>query len=122
MDGYAAPQIHTHALTFNLTERENGQHRALQPHSLFASQQFATAMYQSELIYRLPQLGYEIIAGRSGAPEAQRVHTGVSGRIQSSEPADFGNILSAPAGTGNRRPRLRHIQRAIERKFIRSVK
>ena len=46
-----------------------GEYRALQPQSLFASQQFATAIYQSELTYRLRQLGYEITAGRSGAPE-----------------------------------------------------
>jgi conjugative relaxase-like TrwC/TraI family protein len=69
VDGYAAPQLHTHAVIFNMTERETGEYRALQPQSLFASQQFATAIYQSELTYRLRQLGYEITAGRSGAPE-----------------------------------------------------
>jgi conjugative relaxase-like TrwC/TraI family protein len=69
VDGYVAPQLHTHAVVFNITERDNGQHRALQPQSLFASQQFATAIYQSELTYRLRQLGYEITTGRSGAPE-----------------------------------------------------
>src|ERR1700756_2721884 len=69
VDGYVAPQLHTHAVVFNITERDNGQARAIQPQSLFASQQFATAIYQSELTYRLRQLGYEITAGRSGAPE-----------------------------------------------------
>jgi conjugative relaxase-like TrwC/TraI family protein len=69
VDGYVAPQLHTHAVVFNVTERENGQPRAIQPQSLFASQQFATAIYQSELTYRLRQLGYEITTGRSGAPE-----------------------------------------------------
>ena len=69
VDGYVAPQLHTHAVVFNLTERENGQARAIQPQSLFASQQFATAVYQSELTYRLKDLGYEITVGRSGAPE-----------------------------------------------------
>src|SRR5579872_5955732 len=69
VDGYVAPQLHTHAVIFNMTERENGQFRAVQPQSLFASQQFATAVYQSELTYQLRQLGYEIAAGRSGAPE-----------------------------------------------------
>jgi conjugative relaxase-like TrwC/TraI family protein len=69
VDGYVAPQLHTHAVVFNLTERENGQPRAIQPQNLFASQQFATAIYQSELTYRLRQLGYEIAVGRSGAPE-----------------------------------------------------
>jgi conjugative relaxase-like TrwC/TraI family protein len=69
VDGYVAPQLHTHAVVFNITERDNGQPRAIQPQSLFASQQFATAIYQSELTYRLRQLGYEITTGRSGAPE-----------------------------------------------------
>ena len=69
VDGYAAPQLHTHAVVFNMTERENGTLRALQPKSLFESQQFATAVYQSHLTYRLRALGYEIESGKSGAPE-----------------------------------------------------
>jgi hypothetical protein len=32
------------AVVFNVTERDNGQPRAIQPQSLFASQQFATAI------------------------------------------------------------------------------
>jgi conjugative relaxase-like TrwC/TraI family protein len=69
VDGYAAPQLHTHAVIFNITERDNGKMRALQPHSLFESQQFATAVYQSHLTYKLRSLGYEIEPGKSGAPE-----------------------------------------------------
>ena len=69
VEGYAAPQLHTHAVIFNITERENGKTRALQERGFFDSQQFATAVYQSELTYRLSQLGYEIEPGRSGEPE-----------------------------------------------------
>lgn len=69
VDGYAAPQLHTHVVIFNMTERENGKMRALQPHSLFESQQFATAVYQSHLTYKLRALGYEIEPGKSGAPD-----------------------------------------------------
>jgi conjugative relaxase-like TrwC/TraI family protein len=69
VDGYAAPQLHTHAVIFNVTEREDGSTRALQPQSFFDSQNFATAVYQSALTYRLRNLGYEIEAGKSGAPE-----------------------------------------------------
>jgi conjugative relaxase-like TrwC/TraI family protein len=69
VDGYAAPQLHTHVVVFNMTERENGAMRALQPKGLFESQQFATAIYQSHLTYRLRSLGYEIESGKSGAPE-----------------------------------------------------
>jgi conjugative relaxase-like TrwC/TraI family protein len=68
VDGYAAPQLHTHAVIFNDRARD-GQTRALQERGLFESQQFATAVYQSELTYRLRNLGYEIEPGRSGAPE-----------------------------------------------------
>ena len=39
VDGYVAPQLHTHAVIFNITEREDGQPRAIQPQSLFDSQQ-----------------------------------------------------------------------------------
>jgi conjugative relaxase-like TrwC/TraI family protein len=69
VNGYAAPQLHTHAVIFNMTERDNGQPRALQERTLFQSRQFATAVYQSELMYRLTNLGYELQRGRSGAPE-----------------------------------------------------
>jgi conjugative relaxase-like TrwC/TraI family protein len=69
VDGYAAPQLHTHAVIFNVTERADGTTRAVQPQGLFDSQNFATAVYQSELTLRLSQLGYEIEPGRSGAPE-----------------------------------------------------
>ncbi len=69
VDGYAAPQLHTHAVIFNMTKRENGNMRALQPRSLFESQQFASAVYQSHLTHQLRALGYEIEAGKSGAPE-----------------------------------------------------
>jgi conjugative relaxase-like TrwC/TraI family protein len=69
VDGYAAPQLHTHAVVFNVTERADGSTRALQERGFFDSQQFATAVYQSELTFRLRQLGYQIEPGRSGAPE-----------------------------------------------------
>src|ERR1700691_2453610 len=69
VDGYVAPQLHTHVVIFNMTERADGETRALQERELFQSQQFATAIYQSELTYRVRQLGYEITTGRSGAPE-----------------------------------------------------
>jgi len=69
VDGYAAPQLHTHAAIFNVTERADGTTRALQERGFFESQQFATAVYQSELTFKLRELGYEIKPGRSGAPE-----------------------------------------------------
>src|SRR6202795_967520 len=74
VDGYAAPQLHTHAVIFNMTERENGhengtQMRALQPHEMFVSQRYATAVYRSELALRLGKLGYDLERGKHGQPE-----------------------------------------------------
>ena len=71
VDGYAAPQLHTHAVIFNMTERSDGTTRALQERGFFDTQQLATAVYQSELTYRLRNLGYEIEAGKSGAPDVK---------------------------------------------------
>jgi conjugative relaxase-like TrwC/TraI family protein len=69
VDGYAAPQLHTHAVFFNVTETEDGKAHALQPRELYRSQQYGTAVYQSELAMRLKALGYEIEPGKNGAPE-----------------------------------------------------
>jgi conjugative relaxase-like TrwC/TraI family protein len=69
VDGYAAPQLHTHVVFFNLTETEGGGTYSLQPRELYKTQQYATAVYRSELATRLKPLGYEIERGKSGQPE-----------------------------------------------------
>jgi conjugative relaxase-like TrwC/TraI family protein len=69
VDGYAAPQLHTHAVIFNVTEQANGATRSLQPHELFVSQRYVTAVYRSELAMRLQMLGYELERGKHGQPE-----------------------------------------------------
>jgi conjugative relaxase-like TrwC/TraI family protein len=69
VNGYAAPQLHTHVVLFNLTETKTGEARALQPHELYRSQQYATAIYRSELALHLKGQGYQIERGKSGQPE-----------------------------------------------------
>jgi conjugative relaxase-like TrwC/TraI family protein len=69
VEGYAAPQLHTHAVIFNVTERDNGQTRSVQSHELYASQHYATSIYRAELASRLQGLGYEIEFGKYGQPE-----------------------------------------------------
>src|SRR5580698_6716947 len=69
VNGYAAPQLHTHVVFFNLTETQNGEERALQPRELYRSQQYATAIYRSELALRLKGQGYDIERGKSGQAE-----------------------------------------------------
>jgi conjugative relaxase-like TrwC/TraI family protein len=72
VDGYAAPQLHTHAVIFNVTEREGGSGkltRSVQSHELYAAQRYITAVYRSELATRLQGLGYQLERGEYGQPE-----------------------------------------------------
>ncbi|MBI4473939.1 MAG: relaxase domain-containing protein, partial [Acidobacteria bacterium] len=69
VDGYAAPQLHTHAVFFNITETEDGKAHAVQPQELYRSQQYATAVYRSELAWRLKEMGYTVDVAKNGAPE-----------------------------------------------------
>jgi len=67
---YAAPQLHTHVVIFNVTKTEDGRTKPLQPLELYRSQQYATALYRVNLAERLQKLGYEIeVDARTGAPE-----------------------------------------------------
>ncbi len=67
---YAAPQFHTHAIIFNLTQLLGGKWRALDSTELFNSQRYGTAIYRAVLAIELHRLGYEIeVDGRTGAPE-----------------------------------------------------
>jgi conjugative relaxase-like TrwC/TraI family protein len=69
VDGYAAPQLHMHAVFFNVTETASGDTHALQPRELFKAQRYATAVFQSDLAVRLRAIHYDIERGRSGQPE-----------------------------------------------------
>jgi ATP-dependent exoDNAse (exonuclease V) alpha subunit len=69
VDGYSAPQLHTHTVIFNIAETADGNTRALQPQELYKTQQYATAVYRSELAARLQQLGYQVERGEYGQPE-----------------------------------------------------
>ncbi|MGC2656516.1 MAG: MobF family relaxase [Bryobacteraceae bacterium] len=63
------PHLHTHAVVFNMTRDEEGQHRSLQTAELFRIQAYSTSVYQSELAMRLHQLGYKLTLGEGYAPE-----------------------------------------------------
>src|SRR6202522_459914 len=105
VDGYAAPQLHTHSVIFNMTKREDGTMRALQPRSLFETQQFATAVYQSHLTYQLRSLGYETEPGRSGAPEIK----GYSQEYLDASSPRRQQIVEAVARSGFRGPEAAQI-------------
>ncbi len=60
------PQLHTHVVAFNLTQRPDGAWRALEPAELYRSQAFATAVYRSELALAVQDLGYGLALGSGG--------------------------------------------------------
>jgi conjugative relaxase-like TrwC/TraI family protein len=66
VDGYAAPQLHTHAFVLNMTRTADGRTASIQPHEMFSAQQYATAVYRAELAARLQALGYQIERGEHG--------------------------------------------------------
>jgi len=68
--GYAAPQLHTHVVVFNVTQDHEGKTRSVQPFELYRSQKYATAVYRMTLAEKLQALGYEIeVDAQTGAPE-----------------------------------------------------
>lgn len=105
VDGYSAPQLHTHVVMFNMTQRADGQFNALETKALFASQQYATAIYQSELTYQLRNLGYTLETGKSGAPEikgySKEYLQASSPRREQIEEYLKTNGLSGPAAAAN---------------------
>src|SRR6185369_11063186 len=67
---YAAPQLHTHAVIFNMTQTEDGKVRSVESGEMFDSQKLMTAIYRVHLADKLQELGYEIrVDPRTGAPE-----------------------------------------------------
>jgi DNA primase catalytic core len=71
VEGYAAPQLHTHAVVFNLSQDRDGQYRALNPRELFYLQGAAEAVYQNQLAVRLTAMGYELEYGKNLAIEVK---------------------------------------------------
>ena len=93
--GYAAPQLHTHAVVFNVTELANGQTRALQSRSLF---RFATVCHR-----RVP-VGTDLSAGTDGirigirqkwCARDQGLFPGISRCFQPAQPTNPGSSGAA---------------------------
>jgi conjugative relaxase-like TrwC/TraI family protein len=59
VDGYPAPQLHTHVVVFNMTKAEDKM-RSLDPLELFRVQSMSTAIYRAELARNVRELGYEL--------------------------------------------------------------
>lgn len=68
-NGYPAPQLHLHAVAFNMTRTEDGQVRSMQPAELYRIQSYMTSAQQNDFATRLKALGYELEEGKNHAPE-----------------------------------------------------
>ncbi|GAB7541665.1 MobF family relaxase [Cupriavidus sp. 8B] len=58
----ADPQLHTHAVLLNLTQRDDGQWRALDAAPLYGQQKLLGALYRAELAREVQALGYAVRA------------------------------------------------------------
>src|SRR5216683_4146013 len=59
--GYAPdPQLHTHVVIANMTQRPDGAWRSLEPLEIYRSQSWATALYRSRLAFAVQRMGYGI--------------------------------------------------------------
>jgi len=68
------PQLHTHVIVMNMTERNDGQWRALANEELFKHTKLLGAAYRASLARRLQELGYEIrLTNKEGAFELAHV-------------------------------------------------
>lgn len=53
------PQLHTHSFVLNMTQKENGEWRALHNDELFKNKMLFGQMYRNQLAANLKELGYE---------------------------------------------------------------
>ncbi len=68
------PQLHTHAVLMNLTQREDGKWRALRNDEIVKSTKYLGALYRSELAMELQRLGYDIRRERDGFFELAHIN------------------------------------------------
>jgi conjugative relaxase-like TrwC/TraI family protein len=72
--GYAAPEIHTHAVFMNMTRAGDGRLRAMQEIELFRSQAYLTAIYRTGLAEDVQKSGVELrVDLETGAPEVKEI-------------------------------------------------
>lgn len=60
------PQLHTHNIVMNLTQREDGQWRALSNEEMLDNVKVLGALYKSELAQNMQSLGYELRETKKG--------------------------------------------------------
>ena len=67
------PQLHTHAVIMNMTQREDGEWRALSNEELYGQKMYFGQYYRNELAANLKERGFEIESDRRGLFEVRGV-------------------------------------------------
>ncbi|MBL6748952.1 MAG: conjugative relaxase [Nevskia sp.] len=67
------PDLHSHVVALNLTQRQDGQWRSVDNTAMFKEQRLMYEIYLSELAQRARTLGYEITTGKHGNPELAHI-------------------------------------------------
>ena len=67
------PQLHTHAVVMNLTQRKDGSWRALKNDEIVKATKYLGAVYRTELGAELRHLGYELRVGPEGLFELAHI-------------------------------------------------
>lgn len=69
VDGFAAPQLHTHNFVMNMTKDGPGKYRSLNTRAMYEAQHYLTTVYRAALAKEVRELGYEIVPTKNGAFE-----------------------------------------------------
>ena len=67
------PQLHTHAVVMNLTQRADGKWRALKNDEIVKHTRYLGSVYRAELAVELQKAGYELRHGRDGMFELAHI-------------------------------------------------
>ncbi|MBE9180235.1 relaxase domain-containing protein [Oculatella sp. LEGE 06141] len=66
------PQLHTHCVVINTTQRQTGQWQSMSNEAVFIHQKLIGQIYQNELAFNLQRIGYEIKPLTNGQFELNR--------------------------------------------------
>lgn len=67
------PDLHSHVVALNLTQRQDGQWRSVDNTAMFREQRLMYEIYLSELAKGTRELGYETNTGKHGNPELAHI-------------------------------------------------
>lgn len=67
------PQLHTHGVVMNLTQRSDGEWRALKNDEIIKSTKFLGAAYRAELAHELQKVGYKLRYEKDGMFELDHI-------------------------------------------------